>query len=262
MAEIEKADAELARQKARLERYYDRAIAQAVLTRDADAYAGRSLERIRLNILSQEDQFHALRALRREHLKNGLRTGAPFLLASAIGLACQCEAIATTLYLRAMAQNDLAIALQNQGIRTSGPEGAALLARSVAAYDAALRVRTRADHPVDWAMTQNNKATALQEQGIRASGFEGAELLSQAVASYDTALEVYTRAEHPVDWAVTQNNKAVALQEQGTRTSGPEGAALLALAVAAYDAALEVRTRVDRPVAWAMTQNNKGNALR
>ncbi|MEM8591018.1 MAG: helix-turn-helix transcriptional regulator [Pseudomonadota bacterium] len=261
MAEIEKSQAEMERQKAQLTRYYDRAIAQAVLTRDADAYAARQLEKIKLAIPSADDQFHQLRALFMERYRTGLRTGAPFLLTSAISLARQCAAIAPKPYLRAMAQNDQAVALQNQGIRTSGAEGATLLAAAVTAYDTALEVRTREDHPVDWAMTQNNKAIALQEQGIRCSGAQGAVLLAAAVTAYDAALEVYTREDHPVDWAMTQNNKAIALQEQGTRTSGAEGASLLAAAVTAYDAALEIRTRDDHPVDWAITQNNKAAAL-
>jgi predicted hotdog family 3-hydroxylacyl-ACP dehydratase len=47
------------------------------------------------------------------------------------------------------AQNNLAIALQDQGIRQAGAAGVELLAQSVDAYRAALRVRTEADHPVD-----------------------------------------------------------------------------------------------------------------
>ena len=40
----------------------------------------------------------------------------------------------------ASAQNNLAISLQNQGIRTQGVEGTELLARSVTAYRSALEV--------------------------------------------------------------------------------------------------------------------------
>ncbi|WP_143104156.1 helix-turn-helix domain-containing protein [Poseidonocella sedimentorum] len=161
----------------------------------------------------------------------------------------------------AHAQNNLAIALSNQGKRTGGPEGAALLGEAVGAYRAALEVTTRAEHPVDWAMAQNNLGAALRNQGTRTGGPEGAALLGKAVGAYRAALEVRTRAAHSVDWAATQNNLGIALADQGRRTGGPEGAALLGEAVGAYRAALEVRTREAHPVQWAMTQNNLGNAL-
>jgi len=161
----------------------------------------------------------------------------------------------------ANAQNNLANALQQQGTRTDGAAGAALLARAVTAYEAALEVYTRQDHPVDWAMTQNNLAIALQQQGTRTDGAPGAALLARAIKAYEAALEVRTRQDHPVDWAMTQNNLATALQQQGTRTDGAAGAALLARAVTAYEAALEVYTRQDHPVDWAMTQNNLAIAL-
>ncbi|MEL6914801.1 MAG: hypothetical protein AAFP13_09890 [Pseudomonadota bacterium] len=243
-------------------RVLDEAMAQAEFVNDAESYADFALERIRLDAPSVEDQFQQLRELFIDRYQTGLRTGAPFVLISAIGLARQCEGIAPTPYLRAMAQNDAAVALQNQGIRTEGAGGAALLAEAVATFDTALEVRTRQDHPVEWATTQNNKGIALQEQAIRTEGARGADLLAQAVAAYGAALEVRTREDHPVDWAMTQNNKGNALRNQGIRKEGARGAELLAEAVAAFDAALKVYTRRDHPVDWAMTQNNKGIALR
>lgn len=58
----------------------------------------------------------------------------------------------------AMVQNDLAVALQEQGIRLDGAAGADKLGEAVAAYRAALEVYTREALPVDWAMTQVNLA--------------------------------------------------------------------------------------------------------
>ena len=161
----------------------------------------------------------------------------------------------------AIAQNALAIALQQQGIRTSGAAGTDLLAQSVAAYGKALTIYTKVDHPVDWAMTQNNLAAALRNQGSRTSGAPGTKLLAQAVTAYGKALTIRTQAEHPLDWAMTQNNLANALSEQGTRTSGPAGTKLLAQAVTAYGKALTIRTLADHPVHWAGTQNNLAIAL-
>ncbi len=161
----------------------------------------------------------------------------------------------------ATAQNNLGTALQDQGIRTEGQDGADLLAEAVAAYRSALEIRTKGALPVNWATTQNNLGAALQEQGSRTEGPAGADLLAKAVTAYRSALEVYTMGAHPVHWATTQNNLGNALQQQGSRTEGPGRADLLAEAVAASRSALEVRTKAAHPVDWAMTQNNLGNAL-
>ena len=162
----------------------------------------------------------------------------------------------------AAGKNHLAIALQEQGIRTDGPKGATLLAETVDAYRAALEVRTRADHPEQWAMTQNNLANTLQSQGARTDGPKGAALLAEAVDAYRAALEVRTRADHPVQWAMTQNNLASALSNQAVHTDVSKGTALLAEAVDAYRAALEVYTLADHPVNWAGAQNNLAATLR
>jgi tetratricopeptide (TPR) repeat protein len=159
-------------------------------------------------------------------------------------------------------QNNLAVALQTQGERTAGPEGADLLSEAVAAYRAALRVRTETDHPVDWAMTMQNLGNALQTQGTRTAGPEGVNLLSDAVAAHRDALRVRTEADHPVRWAMTMQNLGNALQAQGSRTAGPEGVDLLGEAVAAFRDALRVFTETDHPVDWAMTMQNLAIALR
>jgi len=72
----------------------------------------------------------------------------------------------------ALAQNSLAVALQQQGTRTAGSKGAALLGQAVESYRAGLRVRTEADHPVQWAMTQENMA-----------------ILEEALAEHDTCTD-------------------------------------------------------------------------
>ncbi|MEO0485540.1 MAG: helix-turn-helix transcriptional regulator [Pseudomonadota bacterium] len=261
MAEIASAKADLDRKQAELTRYYQRAINQAELTNNADAYAARQLELIQLDAPSPEDHWQAMNALFAERYQEARRTAAPFLLTSAIGLARRCIDIAPTEHQRAGSHINLGIALQNHGLRTDGPRGASLLAEAVTAYDTAFAFFTRDAHPTHWAMTQNNKAAALKEQGTRTEGAAGAALLAHAVAAYDAALEVHTREAMPVQWATTQNNKGIALHIQGTRAKGAAGEALLAQAVAAFDAALEVHTREAVPVDWAMTQNNKGNAL-
>ncbi|WP_299625405.1 helix-turn-helix domain-containing protein [uncultured Tateyamaria sp.] len=161
----------------------------------------------------------------------------------------------------AVGQNNLALALQNKGNRTNGPQGATRLAEAVSAYRAALQVLTRSDYPVDWAITQNNLGIALRNQGIRTDGPRGAQLFSEAVDAYREALEICTRSDHPLDWAMTQNNLGITLGDQGNSTTGPTGAKLLAEAVHVFRAALEIYSRADHSVNWAMTQNNLGNAL-
>ncbi|MDH5530535.1 MAG: hypothetical protein OEY05_10895, partial [Paracoccaceae bacterium] len=145
---------------------------------------------------------------------------------------------------------------ETQASRTEGAKGTALLAEAVSAYRDALTIRTRADHPVDWAMTMQNLAIALQAQASRTEGANGTALLDEAVSAYRDALTVFTRKDHPVEWAMTMQNLAGALETQGSRTEGAAGTALLAEAVSAYRDALTIRTRADHPVQWAITQEN------
>jgi tetratricopeptide (TPR) repeat protein len=153
----------------------------------------------------------------------------------------------------AMEQNNLGSALAALGERE---EGTARLEEAVAAYRAALEVRTRDRVPLDWAMTQNNLAAVLVTLGERE---EGTARLEQAIAAFRAVLEVRMRDRVPLDWARTQNNLGNALARLAERE---KGTARLEEAVAAYRAALEVHTRDRAPLNWAMEQNNLGFALR
>ncbi|MEH1824550.1 MAG: CHAT domain-containing protein, partial [Nostoc sp.] len=70
---------------------------------------------------------------------------------------------------------------------------------AIAAFTAALTVRTPEALPVDWAMTQNNLAVAYSNRikGDRADNIE------IAIAAYTAALSVYTREALPQEWAET-----------------------------------------------------------
>ena len=129
--EIDEADAaleaELAKrrdlrekQKAEDGAILDKAITQAVATRNADLFANRTLEKIKLDEPDLGTQFVELRSMFVERYQTGLRFGAPFALEAAIGLAKRCAEIAPSPYHHAMAQNDRGVALQNQGTRTEG----------------------------------------------------------------------------------------------------------------------------------------------
>ncbi len=126
------------------------------------------------------------------------------------------------------------------------------LKKAIACFEAALRVRTERDFPVDWAMTQINLGNAY---GHLPTG-DRAENVKKAVACYEAALRVYTEREFPVNWATTQNNLGTAYQNLPTGDRDEN----LKKAIACYEAALRVRTERDFPVDWATTQNNLGTA--
>ncbi|MEH2126425.1 MAG: hypothetical protein V7K44_19075, partial [Nostoc sp.] len=122
---------------------------------------------------------------------------------------------------------------------------------AIAAYSAALEVRTRSAFPENWATTQNNLGTAY---GDRIFG-ERAENIEFAIAAYSAALEVYTRSAFPENWAGTQTNLGTAY---GDRIFG-ERAENIEFAIAAYSAALEVRTHSAFPQYHAETLLNLGS---
>ncbi len=128
------------------------------------------------------------------------------------------------------------------------------LKKAIACYEAALRVYTEQEFPVQWAMTQNNLGNAYA--GLPTG--EREVNLKKAIACYEAALRVYTEQEFPVQWAMTQNNlgNAYAGLPTGEREVN------LKKAIACYEAALRVYTEQEFPVQWAMTQNNLGNAYR
>lgn len=222
-AEI-KADAALLRGR------HDRAL--ALLTDAADSFA----------VLDPLEPARRRMTYGKTMYNHGLRYGGPGLRFAA-SLWSTCAEIATRagdVVRAAGAKCNLGLALQNQGTRTGGAEGAALLAEAVTSYRDALEVYTRDAHPVHWATTQNNLAIALQEQGTRTGGSEGAALLAEAVTTYRAALEVYNREAHPVDGAMTQENLALAELARADHDSCTDPLPLLRAALDHVTAALEV----------------------
>jgi tetratricopeptide (TPR) repeat protein len=153
----------------------------------------------------------------------------------------------------AMSQNALGIALMTLGMRQ---EGAEALDAAVAAFRAALEIRTRDALPLEWALTQNNLGITLMRLGERQ---DGTLSLSAAVTAYRAALEVTARDTQPLEWAAMQNNLGNVMERLDERQ---QGTGAIEAAVAAYRAALEVRSREAFPRDWAMVQNNLSNALR
>lgn len=142
-------------------------------------------------------------------------------------------------------QNDLGNAYSD--LRTG--ERGENLAKAIACYNAALRVRTERDTPAAWATTQNNLGTAYWSLQTGDPG----ENLAKAIACYDAALRVRTERDSPADWAMTKNNLGNAYSDLPTDRDDN-----LAKAIDCYRAALRVRTEHDFPTDWATTMNNLG----
>jgi tetratricopeptide (TPR) repeat protein len=134
------------------------------------------------------------------------------------------------------------------------------LEQAVAAFRAALAVRSRDLVPFDWAITQSNLGAALLRLAERDSG---TARLEEAVATYHLALEELGRNRDPLGplpllWAGMQNNLGVALLWLG---QSEDETAQFEDAIAAFRAALTVRRRDREPRDWAATQDNLGTAL-
>jgi len=74
----------------------------------------------------------------------------------------------------------------------------------VAAFEAALSVRTREAAPVDWAMTQNNLGNALQALG---AGRRDPAIIERAIAAIDAAAEALDAAGHAAYAATARSNR-------------------------------------------------------
>ena len=161
----------------------------------------------------------------------------------------------------ASTENSLGQALMAEAERITGAQATDLLAQAVAAFRAALEVRTKADDALEWADTQVNLGVALWHQGRWSRGPEAEDLLAKATDAFRAALEVKTRQSLPQDWAATENNLGVAFADEAARVNGSQSADLMAKAADAFQAALEVRTRENLPQDWANTENNLAAAL-
>ena len=80
------------------------------------------------------------------------------------------------------------------------------LRRAIACYESALRVRTEADFPSDWAMTQNNLGLALRELGK----------LDESVHAFEFAARGF---ESVGDWKSAEESSREA--EESRRMKGP-----------------------------------------
>jgi hypothetical protein len=114
----------------------------------------------------------------------------------------------------------------------------------MAAYRAALTVRTREHVPLQWALTQSNLGNALRNLGEREAGIAR---LEEAVAAYRAALTVMTRERVPLQWALTTGDQGVAFIFIAERIGD---AALAHRAILQIDLALRImRDGADAPSA-------------
>lgn len=159
----------------------------------------------------------------------------------------------------AQTQNNFGAAImrlsERRHLMGQGEMEAAAWEKAMAAYDAALQVRTGERLPLAWAQTQNNLGNLFLTMGVRKK--ETASL-NKALTVFRAALLEFTRELIPLEWAQTQMNLAIALIRLGEL----EGRTIrFKNAIAAINAALEVRTREQVPALWAETQINLGHAL-
>ncbi|MEU3619776.1 CHAT domain-containing protein [Streptomyces sp. NPDC006872] len=123
--------------------------------------------------------------------------------------------------------------------------------RAVAAFEQALTVFDREDHPYEWARLRNS--TGYTRLRLRR---DEADAIERAVEDFQAALTVLTCEQYPVPWAGTLFNLASALLE---RPSG-DASKNIEQAIDNLNRSLTVRTRERDAVEWAHTQHNLGQA--
>jgi tetratricopeptide (TPR) repeat protein len=227
-------------------------VRQDMLRRDFRAAAERIARIVELEQPDVSIRFAALRRKHDEYFVEGRDKGVNASLEVAIELARLELETAQDADERGDAFSDLGQALWRLGERESRT---ARLEQAVAAYNEALKERTRERVPLQWAQTQTGLGDALLSLGERESG---TARLEEAVQIYRAALEERARDRVPLDWAATQAGLGDALAALGERESGT---ARLEEAVTAYRGALEEETRQRVPLQWAAAQNNLGLAL-
>jgi tetratricopeptide (TPR) repeat protein len=109
----------------------------------------------------------------------------------------------------------MGIALLNWGDMVSGAKGDSLLREAVAAFLAALKVRTRKTSPQHWATTQRNLGRAFLAQGKRMSSADGLAFIAKAIDAFNATLEVQKYETFPALWVSTQIFLGQALEAQG-----------------------------------------------
>jgi tetratricopeptide (TPR) repeat protein len=128
-----------------------------------------------------------------------------------------------------------------------------ILTGSVAALEDALKVRSRADSPLDWAMIQHARAAALSDRGKLTASAEDVKL---AVEAFRDVMTAYDKTRMPVQWATSSANLAATLRQYaGLIKDG----APLAEAAALLEESIGLMPRAQSPLDWAELNTKLGN---
>lgn len=149
--------------------------------------------------------------------------------------------------------NSLGIALAILGEREAGITH---LEEAAAAFQTALKERTRENAEGPWAETSINLANVLQTIAERE---QGTVRLEEAVTSYRAALEVLDSTSEPKRWAAAQLNLGNARMRLGERTDGSDQ---FRQALDAYEQVLTATSREGDPLLWGRVKFGQANALR
>ena len=123
-------------------------------------------------------------------------------------------------------------------IRWSDREG---LKTAIEAYEEALTVRTRKDHPRKFAETKNLLGRALIILAGPARGPEDAANLRRAIRAFEEALEVLTMEACPLEYAEVQSNLGIAYRNLSKLEDRGDN---LERSIWAYEEALRARSGV------------------
>ena len=123
---------------------------------------------------------------------------------------------------------------------------------AIAAYEAALTVRTKDALPTLWATTMHNMGSAFSNRirGDKAANIE------KAISIYQQVFTVRTKETMPYDWAISMMNLANVYRK---RIKGDK-AQNIELTIETNQEALSVITKDDMPDDWAQIMSNLGNA--
>jgi hypothetical protein len=119
--------------------------------------------------------------------------------------------------------------------------------RSIGFFEAALRVRTQSQYPVDWAESQTGLGLTIlfsQPNNWDENSF-------RAISCFNAALNILTVDQFPQRWARLQFCLGTAFM---IRSQSFAGLPDLQNAIASYELALQVRTELYFPHEWAETQ--------
>lgn len=125
-----------------------------------------------------------------------------------------------------------------------------------------LKVRPRAQFPLDWAQAQINLASVHVRLHLFAADREDSiAQLREAETSLLAADKIVLRALAPQLWAIVQRNLGMVYTRWGELTAGEEAERHFERAIELTEASLEVQNPAFQPLDWAITQQNLCLAL-